>query len=211
MTQPVDCVADTCDFIQYRLDDARRCSNDELRDWLEKGGSRDRVVAGWVLGMRLGTEAVDLLRTHLAQESAEGVRRHLSVVLAGQQDVDTLLALSRDDPSEYVRATADRLLCGFAERDGVAQRLEEVLAEGTVREKLAVLTWFPDTLHGRLAGPLDALAAQTNPEMEVRDAAREVLGLDPIEPRPAAEADEEPASKPIGELVPWTGDGLEEH
>ena len=91
-------------------DDVAGLSIDALRALSKTGDPRDRVLAGWALGLTLGAgysrEAVGRADT----EPSAGARRHLIVMLAGWGEVGILEALAEFDPDERVRATACRYL-----------------------------------------------------------------------------------------------------
>ncbi len=100
------------------LDEAR------LRVLLRGDSSTHRVWAAWALGMRDGRAMEEEARARIQKEPNPGVRRSLAVMLA--RDPDAMRALALDDPNEFVRVTAWRLISQVAsleEHAVLAQRL----------------------------------------------------------------------------------------
>lgn len=99
------------------FEDTRDLSTDALHALLVEGDARERVLAIWALALRLPTAMtmVDQLRG----EPDPGVRRALAVVLAGNGELDLLVALCRHDPSVHVRASAVQMVVRFAVADRV--------------------------------------------------------------------------------------------
>ena len=100
------------------LDEAR------LRVLLRGDSSTHRVWAAWALGMRDGRAMEEEARARIQKEPNPGVRRSLAVMLA--RDPDAMRALALDDPNEFVRVTAWRLISQVAsqqEQAMLAQRL----------------------------------------------------------------------------------------
>ena len=100
------------------LDEAR------LRILLRGDSSTHRVWAAWALGMRDGRAMEEEARARIQREPNPGVRRSLAVMLA--RDPDAMTALALDDPNEFVRVTAWRLISQVASQEEqavLAQRL----------------------------------------------------------------------------------------
>lgn len=87
-------------------------NNDTLNELLEKGDARERVLAIWALALR--TTAAITMADQLRGEPDPGVRRALAVVLAGNGEIDLLVAMSRHDPNVHVRASAVQMVVRFA-------------------------------------------------------------------------------------------------
>lgn len=92
--------------------DVVRLDDDALRGLLRGSDPVERVWAIWALGLR--ASAGQQLAAHLASEPTPGVRRALAVVLAGQGEVDLLVALAQHDPDVHVRASVMRIVVRFA-------------------------------------------------------------------------------------------------
>lgn len=100
------------------FDDTSTLDTEALRALLQTGTAVERLWAVWALGLRV--EGVRGVVGHVGREPSPGVRRAMGVVLAGAGEVELLVALSRDDPSEHVRANATQLLVRFARAGRVA-------------------------------------------------------------------------------------------
>jgi len=92
---------------------ASQIDEQALHELLESSDAIERVWAVWGLVLR-ASQDVWPLATHLKGDPDPGVRRALAVVLAGQEQVDLLVALSRHDPDTHVRASAAQLVLRFA-------------------------------------------------------------------------------------------------
>ena len=86
------------------FDAASRLGEAELRELVCSEDARTRLYAIWALGLRAASVV-----GHLQGEPDPGVRRGLAVVLAGQGEVDLLVALSRHDPNVQVRASTSQI------------------------------------------------------------------------------------------------------
>src|SRR5262245_44270456 len=87
-------------------------SSERLYELLETGDAQERVFAIWALGLR--SAGAVTMADQLRVEPDAGVRRALAVVLAGQGEVDLLVAMCRHDPSAHVRASAVPMVMRFA-------------------------------------------------------------------------------------------------
>lgn len=85
-----------------------------LRALLAEGDGAERVWAAWALALRLGRRAVRTLREAARSAPEPGVRRQLTVVLAGFHEVDAVAQLAQSDRDGAVRATASRYLVRLA-------------------------------------------------------------------------------------------------
>lgn len=88
---------------------------EELHALLANGDARGRLLAVWALALR--STAVTIMANQLRTEPDPGVRRALAVVLAGEGELDLLVAMSRHDPNVHVRASASQILVRFAAAD----------------------------------------------------------------------------------------------
>jgi hypothetical protein len=94
------------------FEETRGLSSERLHELLESGDARERVLAIWALGLR--SAGVGMMADQLRSEPDAGVRRALAVVLAGQGEIDLLVAMCRHDPSVHVRASAVQMVIRFA-------------------------------------------------------------------------------------------------
>src|SRR3954468_24000758 len=94
------------------FDETRGMSADQLHALLAIGDARSRVFAVWALALR--SAGAVMMADQLRSEPDAGVRRALAVVLAGQGEVDLLVAMCRHDPSVHVRASAVQMVMRFA-------------------------------------------------------------------------------------------------
>ena len=78
----------------------------ELRGLIAGGEPVERVHAAWALGLAIGADVVPAARAQTEREPDAGVRRHLTVVLAGFGEWAVVEALAAADPDPYVRASA---------------------------------------------------------------------------------------------------------
>jgi hypothetical protein len=94
------------------FEDTRGLSSQRLHELLATGDAQERVFAIWALGLRSAgaVTRADQLRV----EPDAGVRRALAVVLAGQGEIDLLVAMCRHDPSVHVRASGVQMVMRFA-------------------------------------------------------------------------------------------------
>ena len=95
-----------------RFGDTREMNVATLRVVLAGEDARSRIYAIWALG--LCSAPVGQFVEHLRGEPEPGVRRALAVVLAGQGEMDLVVALGRHDPDVHVRASICQLLVRFA-------------------------------------------------------------------------------------------------
>jgi len=96
------------------FDAASRLGEAELRELVSSEDARTRLYAIWALGLRAASVV-----GHLQGEPDPGVRRGLAVVLAGQGEVDLLVALCRHDPNVHVRASTSQIVVRFAKAGGI--------------------------------------------------------------------------------------------
>ncbi len=148
--------------------------DDALVQLLEEGEPPERVWAAWELGLRREETLVDRIRARLDVEPHFGVRRHLAIMLAGFDDVETLRHLAETDENPYVRATTCQYLCQWTDDEGVADLLRRWLASKQTHPlvRAAILCHFPpsvasDEVEVRVETLLDA------EDSRVRRAARE--------------------------------------
>src|SRR4029078_105013 len=94
------------------FEDIQGVSAERLNELLETGDARQRVFAIWALGLR--SAAAVTMADQLRVEPDAGVRRALSVVLAGQGETDLLVAMCRHDPNVHVRASTMPMGMRFA-------------------------------------------------------------------------------------------------
>jgi hypothetical protein len=94
------------------FEDTQALSSERLHALLETGDARERVFAIWALGLR--SAGAVTMADQLRVEPDAGVRRALAVVLAGQGEIDLLVAMCRHDPSVHVRASAVQVVMRFA-------------------------------------------------------------------------------------------------
>lgn len=94
------------------FDETHPLSVTELRAILASDDAPSRVYAVWALGLR--AVRARQLAEQLVGEPDAGVRRALAVVLAGDGEIDLLLALARHGPNVHVRASASTLVVRFA-------------------------------------------------------------------------------------------------
>jgi hypothetical protein len=94
------------------FEETQGVSSERLYELLETGDAQERVFVIWALGLRAvgAVTMADQLRV----EPDPGVRRALAVVLAGQGEIDLLVAMCRHDPSVHVRASAVQMVMRFA-------------------------------------------------------------------------------------------------
>lgn len=139
------------------FDDTHEMSDAALRALLVTEDARSRIYAIWALGLRAMLAAP--FDTQLAGEPDPGVRRALAVVLAGQGELDLVVALSRHDPDEHVRASVTRLVLRFAKSGHVPWSVvtERLVDRAAVRA--AVLEEIdasdPAELHDLVVNALD--------------------------------------------------------
>ena len=114
------------------FDDTRGLSSEQLYELLETGDAQERVFAIWALGLR-SAGAVPMA-DQLRVEPDAGVRRALAVVLAGQGEIDLLVAMCRHDPSVHVRASAVQMVIRFA----IAGRIPWSIVTGRLTDAPAV-------------------------------------------------------------------------
>jgi len=100
-----------------RFEDTHRLTEAELRGVLAADDAPARAFAVWALGLR-SVHATHLV-AQLHGEPDAGVRRALAIVLAGDGEVDLLVALARHDPDVHVRAHATQMIARFAEAERV--------------------------------------------------------------------------------------------
>lgn len=77
-----------------------------LRALLADGDTPERAWAAWTIGLRLGPDATETLKSALTVERNPGARRHILTHLAGYGEFAALLAIADGDPDTHVRATA---------------------------------------------------------------------------------------------------------
>jgi hypothetical protein len=147
---------------------------DALRRLLKEGTPRERVWAAWGLGLRLGAGALPELERASRREPDPGARRHLLVVLAGHRDIDLLTVIARDDPDEYVRASACQYLARVApDVEAVRTLLRERLEVEASREvRSAILRHLPGVRQEDFVTVVHALADDV---LELRWAALDAL------------------------------------
>jgi hypothetical protein len=114
------------------FEDTQGLSAEQLHELLETGDAQERVFAIWALGLR-SAGAVPMA-DQLRVEPDAGVRRALAVVLAGQGELDLLVAMCRHDPSVHVRASAVPIVMRFA----AAGRIPWSLVIGRLADKAPV-------------------------------------------------------------------------
>lgn len=81
----------------------------EQQDLFENGDDPERLWSAWAIALRLGSDAVPLLRSMEGHAAPEGLRRQLLVVLAGMGERRLLRAIANSEPSPSVQATASML------------------------------------------------------------------------------------------------------
>jgi hypothetical protein len=84
-------------------------SLEEQRSLLESGDGPERLWSAWAIALRLGREALPLLRSMEGSAVPEGLRRQLLVVLAGMGERQLLRTIAETEPSPSVQATASML------------------------------------------------------------------------------------------------------
>lgn len=94
------------------FEDTQGLSSERLYELLETSDARARVFAIWALGLRSACAVV--MADQLRAEPDAGVRRALAVVLAGEGELDLLVAMCRHDPSVHVRASTVPMVMRFA-------------------------------------------------------------------------------------------------
>ena len=142
---------------------------ERLREVAARGDSRERVWAGWALGLRVGPDDADAA---LVGEPDAGARRHLTIIVAGFGRAATLERLAAEDGDDRVRATAwqNLLSTDLARVDAVYARLADERS-AAVRE--AILRFHDSPWP---AQHLDLLVRLTaDPSLLVRFAAVERL------------------------------------
>lgn len=85
-------------------------SEAELRRQLGSSDATERLWAAWRLALKQGAAAAGVLEDATENEPNEGVRRHLTTVLAGLGDWPVVRTIAADDPAVPVVATALVLL-----------------------------------------------------------------------------------------------------
>jgi hypothetical protein len=114
------------------FEDTRGLSSEQLYELLETGDAQERVFAIWALGLR--SAGAVTMADQLRVEPDAGVRRALAVVLAGQGEIDLLVAMCRHDPSVHVRASAVQVVMRFA----VAGRIPWSIVIGRLADEAPV-------------------------------------------------------------------------
>lgn len=84
-------------------------SPEEQSRLFEEGDSPERLWSAWAIALRLGREALPLLRSIEGSELQEGLRRQLLVILAGMGERVLLRALAESEQLPSVQATASIL------------------------------------------------------------------------------------------------------
>ena len=132
-------------------------SEGELRELLGAEDPRTRILAVWALGLRAGSSAMFV--EQLAGEPAPGVRRALAVVLAGQGELDLLVALARHDPDVHVRAHAAQMVARFASAGRVPWEVVTDRFADHHDVRAAILSQIdaaaPPEIHERVVASLD--------------------------------------------------------
>src|SRR3954471_15199293 len=111
---------------------------EQLHLALETGDARERVLAVWALGLR--SAGAVMMADQLRSEPDAGVRRALAVVLAGQGEVDLLVAMCRPDPSFHVRASAVQMVMGFAVTDRIPWSIVQERLADTADVRASVIS-----------------------------------------------------------------------
>jgi hypothetical protein len=148
----------------------------EQRRLLTDGDPAERLWAAWALALRLGADAVPLLRDGDGLRAPSGLRRQVLVVMAGLGEREVLRTVAEADAVPEVRATACALFLRTAV-DGDAEALafaERQMSSpiGEVRE--AVLL---EHEAGRVRLPEDALfRALRDPPLDIRSVAVRCIG-----------------------------------
>lgn len=169
------------------FDEVLRLDQDALRQILGNGPTAQRVWAAWALGLRLGQAFAAEAGTRVDREPDPGVRRHLAVILASAGDRAAIDVLAADDPCEYVRASALRLILQIAPpgtQSSVVSRLLEVArAEPSAHVRSEALRLLSPADHHL---PLERVAAcLADPAVSVRAAAADLLLELPFDDRVA--------------------------
>ena len=76
---------------------------------LEAGDGPERLWSAWAIALRLGRDALPLLRSTEGSDIPDGLRRQLLVVLAGMGERGLLRAIAESEQSPSVQATASML------------------------------------------------------------------------------------------------------
>lgn len=97
------------------FEETKSLATDALHTLLVDGDARERVLAIWALALR--SPAAMLMANQLRDEPDPGVRRALCVVLAGNGELDLVVAMARHDPNVHVRASAVQMVVRFAAAD----------------------------------------------------------------------------------------------
>ena len=105
------------------FEETKDLTAEQLHAALETGDTHERVLAIWALGLR--SAGAVMMADQLRSEPDAGVRRALAVVLAGQGEIDLLVAMCRHDPSVHVRASAVQIVMRFAAADRVPWSIVE--------------------------------------------------------------------------------------
>jgi len=96
------------------FEETRNLTIEALHRALAEGDAPDRVFAIWALALRVPAVTRTMI-DQLRSEPDPGVRRALAVVLAGEGELDLLVAICRRDPSIHVRASVVQMLFRFAD------------------------------------------------------------------------------------------------
>ena len=84
-------------------------SPEEQSSLLDGGDGPERLWAAWAIALRLGRDALPLLRSTEGSDIPDGLRRQLLVVLAGMGERGLLRAIADSEQSPSVQATASTL------------------------------------------------------------------------------------------------------
>ncbi len=115
----------------------------EARRLLADGDARERVLALWALALR--SAAAITMADQLRVEPDPGVRRALAVVLAGNGELDLLVAMSRHDPNVHVRASAVQMVVRFAAAGRVPWSLVAARLSDVAEVRAAVISQLDAT------------------------------------------------------------------
>lgn len=87
----------------------RALSPEDQSRLLDAGDGPERLWSAWAIALRLGRDALPLLRSTEGSDIPDGLRRQLLVVLAGMGERGLLRAIAESEQSPSVQATASML------------------------------------------------------------------------------------------------------